>query len=134
MNRSMGVAGAMVGVVDEEGVDVSVFLTIWGRLFPLGFPGAWVDQHSLALCPFLWQWKQSPSLMYRARSAGESFLRQTTSTSMALGSLAGCELEVKEERGRPCPFLRARMQAFCRWKSMALFIQALSKSGTFSME
>ena len=43
MNRSMGVAGAMVGAVDEEGVDVSVFLTIWGQLFPLGFPGAWVD-------------------------------------------------------------------------------------------
>ena len=38
MNRSMGVAGAMAGVADEEEVVVSVFLTIWGRLFPLGFP------------------------------------------------------------------------------------------------
>ena len=54
--------------------------------------------------------------------------------SMALGSLTGCKLEEKEKRGRPCPFLRARMRAFCWWKSMALFIQALSVSGTFSME
>ena len=38
MNRSMGVAGAMVGVADEEEVLVSVFLTIWERLFPLCFP------------------------------------------------------------------------------------------------
>ena len=66
MNRSMGVAGAIVGVVDEEGVEVSVFLTIWGRLFPLGFPGVWADRHSLALWPFLQQRKQSPSLMHRA--------------------------------------------------------------------
>ena len=43
MNRSMGVAGVMVGVVGKEGVDVSAFLTIWGQLFPLGFPGVWVD-------------------------------------------------------------------------------------------
>ena len=53
MNRSMGVAGVIMEVVDEEGVVVSVFLTIWGWLFPLGFPGVWVDRHSLALCPFL---------------------------------------------------------------------------------
>ena len=38
MNRLMGVAGVMVGAVDKEEVVVSVFLTIWGRLFPLGFP------------------------------------------------------------------------------------------------
>ena len=38
MNRLMGVAVAMAGVADEEEVVVSVFLTIWGRLFPLGFP------------------------------------------------------------------------------------------------
>ena len=93
MNRSMSVTGVMAGVVDKEGVDVSVFLIIWGQLFPLGFPGAWVDQHSLALCPFLRQWKQSPSLMHCMRSAGESFLRRIMSMSMALGSLAGCELE-----------------------------------------
>ena len=134
MNRSMGMAEAMVGVVDEEGVVVSAFLIIWGRWFPLGFPGAWVDRHSLALCPFLQQWKQSPSQMHRARSAGESFLRRIVSMSMASGSLVTEEPEVKEESGKPCPFLRARMQAFCRWKSMALPIQALSVSGTFSIE
>ena len=38
MNRSMGVAVVMVGVADEEEVVVSVFLTIWGWWFPLGFP------------------------------------------------------------------------------------------------
>ena len=38
MNRLMGVAGAMAGVADEEEVVVSVFLTIWEWLFPLGFP------------------------------------------------------------------------------------------------
>ena len=52
MNRSMGVAGVIVGIA---GVVVSVFLTIWGRLFPLGFPVVWVDWHSLALCPFFRQ-------------------------------------------------------------------------------
>ena len=31
MNRSMGVAGVIVEVVDEEGAVVSVFLTIWGQ-------------------------------------------------------------------------------------------------------
>ena len=56
------------------------------------------------------------------------------STSMASGSRVDEELVVKEERGRPCPFLRARMRAFCQWKSMALPIQALSESGTFSIE
>ena len=35
MNRSMGVAGVIVG---EGEVVVSVFLTIWGWLFPLVFP------------------------------------------------------------------------------------------------
>ena len=54
--------------------------------------------------------------------------------SMASGSLVDGELEVKEESGRPCPFLKARMQAFCQWKSMALPIQVLSISGTFSIE
>ena len=130
----MGVAGAIMEVVDGEGVVVSVFLTIWGWLFPLGFPDAWVDRHSLALCPFLRQRKQSPSLIHRARSAGESFLRRIVSMSMASGSLVNEELEVKEVSGKPCPFLRARMRAFCRWKSMALLIQALSVSGTFSIE
>ena len=134
MNRSMDVAGVITEVVDEEGVVVSVFLTIWGRLFPLGFPGAWVDRHSLALCPFLRQRKQSPSLIHQARSAGESFLRRTVSMSMALGSLVDEEPEVKDESGKPCPFLRARIRAFCRWKSTALPIQALSVSGTFSIE
>ena len=43
MNRSMGVVSVMVGVVDEEGADISAFLTIWRWLFPLGFPGALVD-------------------------------------------------------------------------------------------
>ena len=38
MNKLMGVVGAMAGVVDEGEVVVSVFLTIWGWLFPLGFP------------------------------------------------------------------------------------------------
>ena len=134
MNWLMGVAGAMVGVVDEEGVVVSVFLTIWGQWFPLGFPSAWVDQHSLALCPFLQQQKQSPSQIHQAQSAGESFLRWIVSTSMASGSLVAEELEVKEESGKPCPFLRARIRAFCQWKSTALPIQALSVSGTFSIE
>ena len=49
MNRLMGVAGVIMEVVGEEGVVVSVFLTIWGQLFILGFPGVWVDRHSLAL-------------------------------------------------------------------------------------
>ena len=109
MNRSMGVAGVIAGIVGKGEVVVLVFLTICGRLFPLGFPAVWVDQHSLALCPFLWQQKHSPSLMHCVRSAGESFFKQIISTSMALGSLVDDELEVKEERGRPCPFLRARM-------------------------
>ena len=52
MNRSMGVASVMAGIA---GVVVLVFLTIWGRLFPLDFSVIWVDQHSLALCPFLRQ-------------------------------------------------------------------------------
>ena len=56
------------------------------------------------------------------------------STSIALGSLVDEELGVKEESGRPCPFLRARMRTFWRWKSMALPIQALSISRTFSIE
>ena len=30
MNRLMDMAGAIVGIVDEEGVVVSAFLTIWG--------------------------------------------------------------------------------------------------------
>ena len=38
MNRSMGVAGAMAGVAGKAEVVVSVFLTIWERLFPLDFP------------------------------------------------------------------------------------------------
>ena len=82
MNRLMGVAGVIAEVVDKEGVVVSVFLTIWGQLFPLGFPIVWVDRHSLALCPFLRQRKHNPSLMHRAQLARESFLRQTVSTSM----------------------------------------------------
>ena len=45
--------------------------------------------------------------MQRAQSAGESFFKQTESTSMALGSLVEHELGENEERGRPCPFLRA---------------------------
>ena len=32
--------------------------------------------------------------------------------SMALGSLVECRLEENEERGRPCPSLRAIMQGF----------------------
>ena len=42
-----------------------------------------------------------------AWSAGESFFKWMVSTSMASGSLVGCKLELNEERGRPCPFLRA---------------------------
>ena len=55
MNRLMDVAGAIVGIVDNEGVVVLAFLTIWGQLFPLGFPEVWVNQHLLVLCPFLQQ-------------------------------------------------------------------------------
>ena len=65
-NRLMGIAGVIAGVVDEEEVVVSVFLTIWGQLFPLGFPNGCIGLHSLALCPFLWQQKHSPSLMHWA--------------------------------------------------------------------
>ena len=54
--------------------------------------------------------------------------------SMALGSLVECELEGNKERGKPFPFLRAMMRAFCLWKSMAFSIQALRVVGTFSME
>ena len=53
---------------------------------------------------------------------------------MASGSWVECELEGNEERGKPFPFLRAMMQAFCLWKSMAFSIQALGVVGTFSME
>ena len=66
MKRLMGMAGVIAGVVGEGGVVVSVFLTIWGQLFPLGFPIVVVDRHSLALCPFLQQQKHSPSLMHHA--------------------------------------------------------------------
>ena len=52
MNRSMGMAGVIAGIVGDGEV-VLVFLTIWGWLFPLGFPIIGVDRHSLALCPFL---------------------------------------------------------------------------------
>ena len=110
MNRLIGVA---VAIVEVTGVVVSVFLTIWGQLFPLDFPVVWADRHSLALCPFLRHQKHNPSLMHQARLAGESFFRRIVSISMALGSLVDEELEVKEERGRPCPFLRVRMRAFC---------------------
>ena len=37
MNRLMGMAGVMAGMVGEGEVVVSVFLTICGWLFPLGF-------------------------------------------------------------------------------------------------
>ena len=60
-------------------------------------------------CPFLQHLKQSPSLMQQARSAGESFLKWMVSTSMTSGSLVERELEEKEERGEPCPFLRVMM-------------------------
>ena len=60
--------------------------------------------------------------------------RKIVTTSMASGSLAEHELEENEERGKPCPFLRAMMRAFCMWKSMAFSIQALRVVGTFSME
>ena len=53
MNRLMGMVGVIAGIVGEGEVVVSVFLTICGQLFPLGFPAVWVDWHSLALCPFL---------------------------------------------------------------------------------
>ena len=53
MKRSMGVAGVIAGMVGKGGVVISMFLTIWGWLFPLGFPIIGVDRHSLALCPFL---------------------------------------------------------------------------------
>ena len=72
--------------------------------------------------------------MHWAQSAGESFFKQTVSMSMASGSLEECELGENEERGRPCPFLRAMIQAFCLWKLMAFSIQALRVVGTFSME
>ena len=55
-------------------------------------------------------------------------------TSIASGSLVGRKLEGNEERGKPFPFLRAKMRAFCLWKSMAFSIQALRVVGTFSME
>ena len=72
--------------------------------------------------------------MHQARSVGESFLRWRVSISMALGSLVEHELEENEERGKPCPFLRVMIQAFCLWKLIAFSIQALSVVGTFSME
>ena len=53
---------------------------------------------------------------------------------MALESLVECKLEENEERGKPCPFLRAMIRAFCLWKLMAFSIQALRVVGTFSME
>ena len=52
MNRSMGVAGVIVGIAGEGEVVVLVFLTIWGWSFLLDFPDVWVDWHSLALYPF----------------------------------------------------------------------------------
>ena len=51
--------------------------------------------------------------MQQAQSARENFFKWTKSTSMASGSLVGQEVEEKEERGKPCPFLRAMMQSFC---------------------
>ena len=72
--------------------------------------------------------------MQQARSAGESFFKQTTSTSMVSGSLVECELEEREERGNPCPFLRVMIWACCLWKSMAFSIHPFKVSGTFSME
>ena len=72
--------------------------------------------------------------MHQARLAGESFFKRMVLTSMGLGSLVECELEENEERGKPCPFLRAMIRAFCLWKLMAFSIQALRVVGTFSME
>ena len=71
----MGVMEAMVAVGGVEKKEVSAFLTSWGQLFPLGFPCVCEDQHSFALCPFLWHLKQSPSLMQQAQPAGESFFK-----------------------------------------------------------
>ena len=88
----------------------------------------------VCLCPFLWHLKQSSSLMHQAQSARENFFRWTALTSMASGSLAEHGLEENKERGRPFPFLKAMMRAFCLWKLMAFSIQALRVVGTFSME
>ena len=82
-----------------------------------------MDRHSFALCPFLRHLKQSPSLMHQAQSAGDNFLKQIASTSMVSGSLVERELEGNEERGKPFPFLRAMMRAFCLWKSMAFSME-----------
>ena len=43
--------------------------------------------HSLLKCPVFRQWEHNPFLMHRFLSSGVSFLMQTTSTSIALGSL-----------------------------------------------
>ena len=48
--------------------------------------------------------------------------------------ILGSELEENKERGKPCPFLRAMIQAFRLWKLVAFSIQALRVVGTFSME
>ena len=42
--------------------------------------------HLLVLCPFLLQWKQSPSQTHLAHSIGVSLEREMASMSMALGS------------------------------------------------
>ena len=42
--------------------------------------------HLLALWPFFWQWKQSPSLIYLAHSIGVNLESEIALMSMAFGS------------------------------------------------
>ena len=116
---------------DDGGFNVSNLL---GAIVSLGFPRCLRGPAFICTVFFLAALKQSPSLMHQAWSARDSFFKQMVSTSMASGSLVECELEENEERGKPFPFLRAMMHAFCLWKLMAFSIQALRVVGTFSME
>ena len=96
-------------MIEIVGGEVSMVLTCWGQLIFPQVPWVQGELQLFALCPFFQHLKQSPSLMQHVCLAGESFFKWTKSISMALGSLVGQKVEEKEERGKPCPLLRAKM-------------------------
>ena len=76
----------------------STFLTLdWGQ-----FPEKVLQLREL--CPGFLQRKHSPCLKHFSRSSCESFPSRMTSTSMALGSLAGVEEDGRGQKMGAVPF------------------------------
>ena len=80
-----------------------------GVIVSFGFPW-WVSGSTFIGAMFLFAASETESFSDALSSIHwREVFKQMVSTSMALGSLVECELGEKEERGRPCPFLRAMM-------------------------